>query len=191
MKSNDMYQKILEAAQDLVIEVGANHMTLDAVARRAELSKGGVLYHFPSKNALLRAMVERLIDEFHQARKNAHEHSPELTALQSCIQAFMAMPSHDERLMAALLAAAAHDPQLLEPAALSNRRLFMELNESSSIGSEQTAIVLAAIQGFILLKLLGVPFWTPEQYKGNIQELMKTAGGYRTAATDKVRSVQA
>jgi len=80
---------------------------------------------------------------------------------------------------------------LLEPAAFSNRRLFTELNESSLIGSEQTAIVLAAIQGFILLKLLGVPFWTPEQYKGNIQELMKTAGGYRTAAMDKVRSIQA
>ncbi len=34
--------------------------TLDAVAARAGVSKGGLLYHFPSKSALFDALTERL-----------------------------------------------------------------------------------------------------------------------------------
>ncbi len=38
-------------------------MTLDSVAERAGLSKGGLLYNFPTKEALLQAVVQRLGDE--------------------------------------------------------------------------------------------------------------------------------
>ena len=43
-------------------------MTLDAVAQRAEVSKGGLLYHFPSKEALLQAMLARLCDRFDEKK---------------------------------------------------------------------------------------------------------------------------
>ena len=39
-------------------------MTLTAVADRAGVSKGGLLYHFATKEALIKGMVERLIGEF-------------------------------------------------------------------------------------------------------------------------------
>jgi Transcriptional regulator len=35
-------------------------MTLEAVAARANVSKGGLLYHFPSKDALVLGMVSRI-----------------------------------------------------------------------------------------------------------------------------------
>jgi len=50
-------QRLLDAAGDIAFEEGASSLSLDAVAARAGVSKGGLLYHFPSKNALLRAMV--------------------------------------------------------------------------------------------------------------------------------------
>ena len=53
---------VLDAADALVSEVGANHMSLDAVAARAGISKGGLLYLFPSKVALLQGMVERYVE---------------------------------------------------------------------------------------------------------------------------------
>ena len=40
---------ILSAAANLVLRKGASRMTLEAVAREAGVSKGGLLYHFPSK----------------------------------------------------------------------------------------------------------------------------------------------
>ena len=56
-------QAILEAAGNLVAEVGSSHMTLEAVAARAGVSKGGLLYNFPNKTALLEAMIEESITE--------------------------------------------------------------------------------------------------------------------------------
>ena len=52
-------ERLLDAAERLVSEVGAGHLTLEAVARAAGVSKGGLLYHFPSKEALLQAMIDR------------------------------------------------------------------------------------------------------------------------------------
>jgi len=50
-------QRLLDAAGDLACDEGASSLSLDAVAARAGVSKGGLLYHFPSRDALLRALV--------------------------------------------------------------------------------------------------------------------------------------
>jgi AcrR family transcriptional regulator len=39
-------------------------VTLDAVAAEAGVSKGGLLYHFPSKDALVEALIEDWLDRF-------------------------------------------------------------------------------------------------------------------------------
>lgn len=51
---------VLDAFEELLIGVGERAATLDAVAKRAGVSKGGLLYHFPNKEALITAMLERL-----------------------------------------------------------------------------------------------------------------------------------
>jgi AcrR family transcriptional regulator len=52
--------RILIAYEDLLIESGERGATLDAVAARAGVSKGGLLYHFASKDALTAGLIERL-----------------------------------------------------------------------------------------------------------------------------------
>ena len=54
--------RILVAYEDLLIESGERGATLDAVAARAGVSKGGLLYHFGSKDALTAGLIERLMD---------------------------------------------------------------------------------------------------------------------------------
>lgn len=56
--------ELLDAAEDLLCDQGSAALTLAAVADRAGVSKGGLLYHFNSKEALIKGMVERLIGEF-------------------------------------------------------------------------------------------------------------------------------
>lgn len=51
---------VLDAFEQLLIDVGERAATLDAVAKRAGVSKGGLLYHFPNKEALIAATLERL-----------------------------------------------------------------------------------------------------------------------------------
>jgi AcrR family transcriptional regulator len=53
-------ERVLDAYQDILIEHGIGAITLEAVAARAEVSKGGLLYHFGSKEALLQGLIDRV-----------------------------------------------------------------------------------------------------------------------------------
>jgi len=55
---------ILAAAAQLISREGARRLTLNAVAAEARLSKGGLLYHFSSKDDLIRGLVETLVAQF-------------------------------------------------------------------------------------------------------------------------------
>ncbi len=51
---------VLDAFEALLVEDGERAATMDASARRAGVSKGGLLYHFGSKEALVGGLIERL-----------------------------------------------------------------------------------------------------------------------------------
>lgn len=52
--------RLLDAFEELLIESGERSATLGAVAAAAEVSKGGLLYHFGSKDALIDGQLDRL-----------------------------------------------------------------------------------------------------------------------------------
>ena len=52
--------KVLDAFQRLLIEHGERETTLDGVARAAGVSKGGLIYHFGSREALIEGLLGRL-----------------------------------------------------------------------------------------------------------------------------------
>lgn len=51
--------QILDALEDELLDVGPQAPSLEAVAARADVTKGGVLYHFSTKDALLEALLRR------------------------------------------------------------------------------------------------------------------------------------
>jgi len=115
-------RRILDAAEQIVLRDGVGHLTLEASATEAGLSKGGVLYHYPSRDALVAAMVTRIIQEFEDdiASHLPESGSPETEVPGAYARAYIratlapAAPGQ-ERLGAALLAAAAAEPELLIP----------------------------------------------------------------------------
>lgn len=54
-------ERVLDAYVEILITDGERAATLDAVARAAGVSKGGLLYHFASKDDLAAALIERLL----------------------------------------------------------------------------------------------------------------------------------
>jgi AcrR family transcriptional regulator len=50
---------VLDAFEHLLVEGGDRAATLDAAARGAGVSKGGLLYHFPSREALIDGVLAR------------------------------------------------------------------------------------------------------------------------------------
>ena len=55
---------LLDAAIAVIRRDGAQKLTLDAVAAESGVSKGGVLYHFATKRALVDGLLGRWLDEF-------------------------------------------------------------------------------------------------------------------------------
>ena len=56
--------RILDAALDVVREGGS--VSLESAARRTELTKPGLMYHFPTKEALMLALVDHVVDRWMQ-----------------------------------------------------------------------------------------------------------------------------
>jgi AcrR family transcriptional regulator len=64
--AGDTRRLVLEAASE-VFRTRGTGATLDDVAQQAGVSKGGLVYHFPSKDALVRALVATMLEEFRTA----------------------------------------------------------------------------------------------------------------------------
>ena len=61
---SDVRDGILQAARRFVQKSGVSRLTLETVAAEACMSKGGLLYHFPSKDALLRGLISSIQERF-------------------------------------------------------------------------------------------------------------------------------
>ncbi|MGR6921524.1 TetR/AcrR family transcriptional regulator [[Actinomadura] parvosata] len=59
-----MRDRILDCVEHMLIDGGADAIRLDAVAAKAGVSKGGLLHHFRSKQALLEGVLDRQVKRF-------------------------------------------------------------------------------------------------------------------------------
>jgi len=168
---------IIDAAEAVVIGVGAAHMTLDAVASKAGISKGGLLYHFPSKEKLLQAMLDRHMQRLEKARKKKYEELQDepARAIKAYVLSALARDHKMERISAALLAAVAHDPRLLEPVRKDYQKHMAEFT-SSGLRFERAAVIALATDGLRLLEILFLsPPIKDKQRKHVIEEMLRLA----------------
>jgi AcrR family transcriptional regulator len=62
-RSRARQRALLDAAEEILGEVGADGLKMREVARRADLPIASVYHYFPSAPALIRTLVERMLDE--------------------------------------------------------------------------------------------------------------------------------
>ena len=156
-------RKLLEAAALVVKEKGASQLTLEAVAKQANVSKGGLLYHYPNKQALLKAMISHLNENFERAiAKQIEQSEGKITWL----EAYVAMsfdPQHSQIAESAgMLAAIANDLSLLEPLAERYQVLQQQL-EASNIDSDLANIIRLAADGLWFTELFKISPLTEEK----------------------------
>lgn len=119
---SDARTRVLDAAEAIVQSRGVAGLTLEAAARDAGVSKGGLLYHFASKEALLVAMLRRLaafMETEYRACLEAIPQGPSRAARAALEWGFgegeHACNERHDRAAAVFLAAFHHDPALLDP----------------------------------------------------------------------------
>lgn len=171
-------EEILDAAEEVVIELGAGHMTLNIVAEKAGISKGGLMYNFPTKEALLTAMVQRMSERIKDQREQKQATLPSGPAQQLKAHVLsMLEPQPDlkgERVKSALLAAAAINPKLLIPVRDEYERFLANL-ASSGMRFERAAVIALAADGLRILELLKVSALPSQQRDAVIAEMLRLA----------------
>ena len=170
------HDDILDAAQAVVLEIGAAHMTLDAVAAKAGVSKGGLLYHFRTKEALLKALLKRRLRHLEEARKRKCAELREGPAreMKAYVLSSLSRSRKDTPIGASLLAAVAHNPKLLEPVRGDYQKRLAELIPSG-LRFERALVVALAADGLRLLELLSLSPLNVKQRKRLIEELFRLA----------------
>lgn len=169
-------ERILEAAERVVGDVGAARMTLEGVAQAAGVSKGGLLYHFPTKEALLGALAKRYVEGMIDCVEQAKSSDTDTHDLRACIVGILD-PQQRAKVRgmgAALFAAAANDLTLLE---VIRQRIahFMGQLEDSNVDFARAAIVTLAIDGLIMRESLRISSFTDEQRERVVQQLLQIA----------------
>jgi AcrR family transcriptional regulator len=115
MKQPDMTRKtILEAASRVTARDGALNLTLENVAREAGVSKGGLLYHFPNKEALISSMIDEHLSAWSQAVEHAKDDAKGAFT-RAFVKTTVNPAELETELASGLLAAVALNPELLEP----------------------------------------------------------------------------
>ncbi len=144
--------KILEAAERIVKMHGAAHLTFDELAKVSGVTRGGITYHFPTKEALLEALVARDVAQWARRLVSHREALGDVPGADVIAQLRSSVEADPERrrLIGGMLSAVAHDPALLEPV----REFMRDLVPTRSVPDG------AALRLWILRLAAEGLFWT-------------------------------
>ncbi|MDE0887365.1 MAG: TetR family transcriptional regulator [Myxococcota bacterium] len=154
---------VLDAAEQRLLHYGPSGLVLEAVAADAGVSKGGLLYHFPSKEALIEGLTERMLAGFdvcqdELAEADAEEGGAYTRAyLHSTVTPRGEAADDSARLMAGLLACMGGDPARLDVVRARFSRWQGRLEEADGVDPVAATIVRLAADGLWLSSLLGLP----------------------------------
>lgn len=152
----DTRARIIAAAEELTCKAGASKLALDAVAARAGVSKGGLLYHFPSKHALLRALVARHVahirQEMEELAPGCLEAGEPPTVARAYLRVMRGKLCAGDPPPAGIFAAIAEDPEFIAPVRELRAWLLQEAFQRCPDPARATVAFLAC-EGLLHLKL--------------------------------------
>ncbi len=158
----DDRQRILNSAESRLLNLGPSGLVLDAIAADAGISKGGLLYHFGYKDALVAGLCERMLERF-DADLDALS-AADAARAGAWTRAYLASTVTDDgkpadnsaRLMAGILATLGGDSAHLEAVRERFARWHTRL-EADGIDATTATLVGLAADGLWLSALLGLP----------------------------------
>lgn len=145
---------LLEIAERIVLNEGAAGLTIDALARAAGISKGGVQYSFPSKDDLVRALIERWTRQFDELLGEI-DGLPPAELVRKYIKVMRSSQAALNAKMAGLMIAYLQNPQNLIETRQWYRSMFARLGGGAS-DAKAARVALLAVEGLFLLRIAGI-----------------------------------
>ncbi|RXG88902.1 TetR/AcrR family transcriptional regulator [Bradyrhizobium zhanjiangense] len=167
----------LEAAIAIIARDGPGRLTLDAIARESGLSKGGVMHQFRTKEAVLKALLERQMARFEEfsndymAKVSATSANPNLATQLATVREAATSPNSAAL---ALVAAMVENPNLM---ALPRER---EMERMAAIRDEAADPDLAMLRwagamGLLLSSLFGMSPLSKDEHQRLFARLLDDA----------------
>jgi AcrR family transcriptional regulator len=154
-------ERLLDAAETVVIEQGVSALTLDAVAARAKVSKGGLLYHFLSKDDVVLGMVSRIASIVQERFASGLAAQPPGRGRHARTMLGLMMDTEGwlftrlQRVAGPLLGAVASNPKMLVPM----QRFFKTVHQGmldDGLPPDRSWLVLAALDGLKFWRVFGI-----------------------------------
>ena len=148
-------EKVLTCAEHLVQRNGATALTLDAVAREAGITKGGLQYCFGSKDDLIAALIERwiLVFDTHVARCRNAAAGPASLA-RAYVQACGRIDDAARARMVGMLVTLLQSPRHLAPIKAWYAR-WLGQGDGHTVEARQIRTMIFAAEGAFFLRSLG------------------------------------
>lgn len=177
----------MAAAEAIVKDIGAANLTFDELVRRSGITRGGIVYHFRSKDALLEALVEHDLEQWRQcvADKRSHTTGP-AADLAAYIASSTEPDEESSRLCAGLLSAASSSKALNEPW----RRYFAQhhVGVNQKLADPVLATVLSlAAEGLFWQETLGLSPLGASERRVVVERLLTLAATTDVPAKTEVR----
>ena len=164
VRSPNTPETILQAAGRVIRRAGSTGLTIDAVAAEAGLSKGGVLHHFASKDALIAAMVSHQLGRMQEelAAIEARVGPAAVAPLLALIEHARAGYCDEDHFPPALVVASVESPGALDGfrATLEAKRAQLAADPGRP---NEALVLLFAMLGLLLTKSLGFYAFDAEQ----------------------------
>ncbi|MGQ3214184.1 TetR family transcriptional regulator [Shinella sp.] len=168
--------KVLDAAESIVVESGAAGLSFEAVARAAGITKGGVQYCFGTKENLIRAMIERWGNGF-EAEVTAHagsDRSPR-AIIRGHLAASRDSDEAEHSRSAAMMTALLQSPDQVASTRIWYTQRLAELDMENEADRKAVLAFLAG-EGAFLLKAFGLIDLTQAQWAALFSDMLALAG---------------
>jgi AcrR family transcriptional regulator len=168
-------EAVLKAAAQIIVRHGVSAFTIEAVSQEAGVTKGGVLHHFPSKEALVDGLIDQVIQAFNAwlaAELEAEPPEEPGRWLRAYIRTIFSVQYKDINLIPALAAAVAADHQTLNRIRRGFERSQQEAVEDG-IDPIQATIIRLAVDGIVFARALNVDVLDKQTSQNVYDELLR------------------
>lgn len=151
-------EKLVQAAAQLVVSKGINRVTLEQVALEAGVSKGGLLHHFPTKQALLNGLIEQVGQVF---KARLEKYMALETSFQpgrlarAYIRASFEYEADELQLTNAIAKVVSEFPELLQELQTDFAQLDQEM-QKDGLPAARALVIRLACDGLWFSELIGV-----------------------------------
>ncbi|MGG3448524.1 TetR/AcrR family transcriptional regulator [Domibacillus aminovorans] len=153
MKENTLEKELLAATSRIINTQGVSRLTLENVAQEAGVSKGGLLYHFPNKKALIMGVLNQIIQRYTDSFLTpSNQDTDPGETLRAYIEVSLKDP---QQMTSGLLAAMTSDPELLAPFQ-EHYELWQKQIEEDGVDPVIATIIRLAVDGLWFSDMFGL-----------------------------------